>query len=192
MSPETVTLEEAAAAADAAARRSASRPTARRSLAANGRYGPYVKKGKESRSLESEEQLFTITLDEALAMLAAAEAARPRRREAAAARSSAPTRSAASRSSLKEGRFGPYVTDGETNASLRRGDDLESIDVERAAELLADRRARRARRRSASAAADDRSVIRRSASFRAERRPADERICRSSEPSAKSRLPSPE
>ncbi len=105
-------------------------------IAANGRYGPYVKKGTETRSLETEEQLLTITLDEALALLA-----QPKQR---GRRAAAPplqgarrrSRSAASRSSLKEGRFGPYVTDGETNASLRAGDTVEAITTERAAELL--------------------------------------------------------
>ena len=130
-----------AAAADAAARRSGE-SDGEEVVAANGRYGPYVKRGKESRSLDSEEQLFTITLDEALAQArraaSSAAAAPPRRRS----RSSATTPSAASRSSLKEGRFGPYVTDGETNASLRAADSVESITPERAAELLQDRRDR--------------------------------------------------
>ena len=110
---------------------------------ANGRYGPYVKKGTETRSLESEEQLFTITLEEALAAARPAEAAaRPRPAETAAAGARRRTRSARSRSCVKEGRFGPYVTDGETNASLRRGDDPETVTIERAVELLADRRAK--------------------------------------------------
>jgi DNA topoisomerase-1 len=110
-------------------------------VAANGRYGPYVKKGKESRSLDSEEQLFTITLDEALAKLA-----EPRQR---GRRTAAPPLKELGEDPvsgkpvvLKEGRFGPYVTDGETNASLRAGDSVDSISNERAYELLADRRAR--------------------------------------------------
>ena len=109
-------------------------------VAANGRYGPYVKSGKETRSLETEEQLFSITLDEALAVLA-----QPKRRGRGAA--AAPLRelgedpATGSPVVVKEGRFGPYVTDGETNASLRTGDKVESISIERASELLADRRA---------------------------------------------------
>ena len=110
----------------------------------NGRYGPYVKKGSESRSLESEERIFTATLEEALALLAEP----PRRRGRGAARG--PLRELGADPAtgrtilLKDGRFGPYVTDGETNASLRRGDTIEGLTPERAAELLAERRAKSA------------------------------------------------
>jgi DNA topoisomerase-1 len=111
--------------------------------AQNGRYGPYVKKGKESRSLQNEEQLFTVSLEEALALLAqpkargrrAAEAAPPLREIGVDPASGKPI-------VLREGRFGPYVTDGETNASLRKGDSVDEVTLERSAELLADRRAR--------------------------------------------------
>ena len=110
-------------------------------VARNGRYGPYVQKGKESRSLESEEQLLTISLEDALALLA-----QPRQR---GRRAAAPPLKELGEDPgsgkpivLKEGRFGPYVTDGETNASLRRGDDPERITHERAVELLAERRAK--------------------------------------------------
>jgi DNA topoisomerase-1 len=112
--------------------------------AQNGRYGPYVKKGTESRSLETEEQLFTVTIDEAKALFAQP----PRRRGRGAARG--PLRElgadpgTARQIVVKDGRFGPYVTDGETNASLRRGDTVEAITLERAAELLAERRAKSA------------------------------------------------
>jgi DNA topoisomerase-1 len=121
-------------------------------LVANGRYGPYVKKGSETRSLESEEQLFTITADEALALLA-----QPKQRRGRGA-AKAPLAELGSDPVsgkpvvVKEGRYGPYVTDGETNASLSRSDDAESVTIERAAELLAEKRAkgpstRRPRRR---------------------------------------------
>ncbi len=109
--------------------------------AQNGRYGPYIKKGSDSRSLESEEQLFSVTLDEALRLLAEpkrrgrGQAAPPLRELGDDPVSGRPV-------VVKEGRFGPYVTDGETNASLRKGDTVEEIDLERAAELMADRRAR--------------------------------------------------
>ena len=112
--------------------------------AQNGRYGPYVKKGAESRSLETEEQLFTVTIDEAKALFAQP----PRRRGRGVARG--PLRElgadpgTARQIVLKDGRFGPYVTDGETNASLRRGDSVESVTLERAVELLAERRAKSA------------------------------------------------
>jgi DNA topoisomerase-1 len=113
-------------------------------MALNGRYGPYVKKGSESRSLETEEQLFTVTLDEAKALFAQP----PKRRGRGAARG--PLRelgedpSSGKKIVLKDGRFGPYVTDGETNASLRKGDTVEGITPERAFELLAERRAKSA------------------------------------------------
>ena len=109
----------------------------------NGRYGPYVKKGSDSRSLESEDQLFTLTLDQAAALLA-----QPKQRgRAGRAAAAAPLREIGEDTAsgkpivLREGRFGPYVTDGETNASLRKGDTAESITLQRAVELLAERRA---------------------------------------------------
>ena len=108
----------------------------------NGRYGPYVKKGAESRSLESEEQMFTLTMDQAKALLA-----QPKPRGRAARAAAAPPLKELGEDSatgkpivLREGRFGPYVTDGETNASLRKGDTIESITPQRAIELLAERR----------------------------------------------------
>jgi DNA topoisomerase-1 len=107
----------------------------------NGRYGPYVKKGSDSRSLESEGQLFTLTLAEAKEMFAQP---KPRGRGARAA--TPPLRELGEDPAtgkpmvIKDGRFGPYVTDGETNASLRKGDEVASITVQRGAELLADRR----------------------------------------------------
>jgi len=108
-------------------------------VAHNGKFGPYLKKGTDSRSLVSEDQLLAITLDEALAVFA-----QPKTRGRNA---KAPLRDMGADPVtglpmlVKDGRFGPYVTDGTTNASLRVGDDVESLTVERAAELLADRRA---------------------------------------------------
>ena len=110
--------------------------------AQNGRYGPYVKRGSDSRSLPTEDELFTVTLADALALLAQP---KTRGRRAAAA---PPLRELGADPAngkavvVKDGRFGPYVTDGETNASLRREDSVEAITLERAAELLAERRAR--------------------------------------------------
>jgi DNA topoisomerase-1 len=110
-------------------------------VASNGRYGPYVKKGTETRSLLTEEQLLTVDLDGALQLLA-----QPKQRGRAA--SAAPLRELGADAVsgrpmvVKDGRFGPYVTDGETNASLRKGDEVDTLTDERAAELLADRRAR--------------------------------------------------
>ena len=120
--------------------------------AQNGRYGPYLLKAKDSRSLPTEESIFTCTLDEALALYA-----QPKQRRGAA--SAPPLKELGDDPVsgrpvvLKEGRFGPYVTDGETNASLRRDDDPETIDPGRAFELLADRRARGPVKRTAKKAA---------------------------------------
>jgi DNA topoisomerase-1 len=107
----------------------------------NGRYGPYVKKGKDSRSIESEDQLFTLTLDEALAVLA-----QPKRRrgQAAAApiRELGPDPATGRDMVVKDGRYGPYVTDGETNASVPKDEAVETLTPERGADLLAARRAK--------------------------------------------------
>jgi DNA topoisomerase I len=112
--------------------------------AQNGRYGPYVKRGSDSRSLETEEQLFTVTLEDAKALLAQP----PRRRGRGAARGPLRELGADPASGkqivVKDGRFGPYVTDGETNASLRKADTVEGVTLERAVELLAERRAKSA------------------------------------------------
>ncbi|HXG75049.1 MAG TPA: type I DNA topoisomerase [Gaiellaceae bacterium] len=106
-----------------------------------GRYGPYVKKGSESRSLESEEQLFTLTLEQARELLAQPPRRRGRGARRGPLRELGPDPVTGRPIELREGRFGPYVTDGETNASLRRGDTPDGLTPERAAELLAERRA---------------------------------------------------
>ena len=85
----------------------------------NGRYGPYIKRGNETRSLESEEQLFSIDLDQALALLAAPKTRRAGERRKPPLRGAGPDPSSGRPVVVKDGRFGPYVTDGETNASLR-------------------------------------------------------------------------
>ena len=108
--------------------------------AQNGRYGPYLKKGTDSRSLDSESQLFTVSLPEAEAIFA-----QPKRRGrqtraplaelGAHPESGTPVR-------VLEGRWGPYVTDGTTNASLPRGVAPEDLNLEKAIELLREREAR--------------------------------------------------
>ncbi|MCZ9291532.1 type I DNA topoisomerase [Corynebacterium lehmanniae] len=111
--------------------------------AQNGRYGPYLKKGSDSRSLASEDQIFSITLEEARRIYA-----EPKRRGRAAAKP--PLKMLGDNDvsgkpmTIKDGRFGPYVTDGETNASLQRGDTPETMTDQRANELLSARRAREA------------------------------------------------
>ncbi|OMG12339.1 type I DNA topoisomerase [Actinomyces naeslundii] len=110
--------------------------------AQNGRYGPYLKKGTDSRSLETEEQIFTVTLEQALEIFAQPK----RRRGQVAARG--PLRELGEDPAtgkpvvIKDGRFGPYFTDGETNVTLRRGDDPATVTPERAFELLAEKRAK--------------------------------------------------
>jgi DNA topoisomerase-1 len=110
--------------------------------AQNGRYGPYLKKGTDSRSLGGEEEIFTVTLEEALKLYA-----EPKKRGRAAT-AAPPLREMGNDSAsgkamvVKNGRFGPYVTDGETNASLRKSDSVEELTDERASELLAERRAK--------------------------------------------------
>jgi DNA topoisomerase I len=142
MSPETVTLDEAVRLLSLPRSLGADPADGEEVTAQNGRYGPYVKKGTESRSLESEEQLFTTTLEDALALLAQPKQRRGRGQAKPPLRDLGPDPASGKPVVLKEGRFGPYVTDGETNASLRRGDDPESVTIERAAELLADRRSK--------------------------------------------------
>jgi DNA topoisomerase-1 len=110
-------------------------------LALNGRFGPYLKKGDDSRSLAAEEQLFSVGLDEALAIFAQPKQRGGRRGAAAPLRELGPDPASGGPMVVRSGRFGPYVTDGEVNASLRRGDDPESLTAERAAELLAEKRA---------------------------------------------------
>jgi DNA topoisomerase-1 len=140
MSPDTVTLEDALKLLSLP-RQLGFTEAGEEITAQNGRYGPYIKAGKESRSIGSENELFTITLPEALAVLA-----QPKARGRAAAKP--PLRELGEDAVsgqpmvIKEGRFGPYVTDGESNASLRKGDEISTITNERASELLADRRAR--------------------------------------------------
>jgi DNA topoisomerase I len=106
----------------------------------NGRYGPYLKAGTDSRTISSEDQIFTITLDEALEIYS-----KPKERRRGVAKPPLKDFGIDPESGkqiiVKDGRFGMYVTDGETNATLRRGDTIEALDLDRAKELLAGRRA---------------------------------------------------
>jgi DNA topoisomerase-1 len=106
----------------------------------NGRYGPYLKAGVDSRTLTSEDQLFSLSLDEALEIYSKP---KERRRGVAKPPLKELGKDPATEKEVivKDGRFGMYVTDGETNATLRRGDTLEALTIERALELLAGRRA---------------------------------------------------
>jgi DNA topoisomerase-1 len=138
MSLETVTLDEALSLL-ALPRVVGADPEGKEITAQNGRYGPYLKKGAETRNLDTEEQIFTISLQEAVALFA-----QPKRRRGSP--SASPLRELGVDPEtgcavvVKDGRFGPYVTDGSVNASLRRQDSVESITLERAVELLRARR----------------------------------------------------
>ncbi|WP_371645941.1 type I DNA topoisomerase [Streptomyces mirabilis] len=120
--------------------------------AQNGRYGPYLKKGTDSRSLQSEDQLFTINLEEALEIYS-----QPKQRGRAAAKPPLKELGEDPVSGkpvvVKDGRFGPYVTDGETNATLRSADSVEEITPERGYELLAEKRAKAPAKKTAKKAA---------------------------------------
>jgi DNA topoisomerase I len=140
MEPATLTLEQALELLRIPRNVGTDPDTGEDVVAHNGRFGPYLKRGSDTRSLASEDQLLSVTLEEARALFA-----QPKQRRGRAA--APPLRELGADPStnlpvvLKEGRFGPYVTDGTTNASLRKGDSVESIDIERASELLAERRA---------------------------------------------------
>lgn len=109
--------------------------------AQNGRYGPYIKRGTDSRSLESEEQIFSLSLEDALALLA-----QPKTRGRRAAKP--PLREfgldpvSQKKVTVKDGRWGPYITDGTTNISVPSSESVEGLSEERAFELLAEKRAK--------------------------------------------------
>ena len=113
-------------------------------LALNGRYGPYIQRGDDRRSLVSEEQLFSLTVEEALKLMAEP----PRRRgqqQPSSLREIGEDPISGKAVTVRSGRYGPYVTDGEVNASLRKGDSPETVTIDRAADLLAARRDRLAK-----------------------------------------------
>jgi DNA topoisomerase-1 len=137
MSPDSVTLEEALGLLSLPRVLGTDPASGEEVMVANGRFGPYVRCGQRTRSLPDEEALFSIGLDEALALLAAP----PRRaRSAPAVLRVLGTDAAGRQVEVRTGRYGPYVTDGETNASLRGGDDPDSVTLERALELIDARR----------------------------------------------------
>lgn len=137
MSPDTVTIEDALKLLSLP--REVGESEGEMIIATNGRYGPYMKRGKDSRSLETEDQIFGITLEEAEKIFS-----EPKKRGRAAARPPLAELGVDPVSGgtilLKDGRFGPYVTDGEVNASVPRSDDINQITPERAQDLLVQRR----------------------------------------------------
>jgi DNA topoisomerase-1 len=140
MSVSDITLEQALQVLQLPRTVGADPETGEEITAANGRFGPFMKRGSETRSLETEDQLFTVTIEEALALFAA-----PKKRRYGPSAAPLSELGADPESGLaivlRSGRFGPYVSDGTTNASLRRGDDPDNLTLERAVELIADRRA---------------------------------------------------
>jgi DNA topoisomerase I len=155
MSTDTVTLDEALRLLTLP-RTVGTDATGTEIVAANGRYGPYVKKGSETRSLPDEESLFTVTVEQAEALFA-----EPKGRRGRSANGAPPLRELGTDPVngkplvVKDGRFGPYITDGEVNVTVPRGTSVEELTHERAVELIAEKRAkgpaprrRRARSRS--------------------------------------------
>ncbi|NYH80514.1 DNA topoisomerase-1 [Actinopolyspora biskrensis] len=141
MSLDTVTLEDALRLLSLPRTVGTDPDTGEEITAQNGRYGPYLKRGSDSRSLDNEEQIFTVTLEEARRIY---EQPKQRARRAAAPplRELGEEPDTGKNLVVKDGRFGPYVTDGETNASLRKGDTVEELSKDRAIELVAERRAK--------------------------------------------------
>ena len=142
MSPETITLEEAVRLLELPRVIGADPADGEEVVAMNGRYGPFIRKGEETRSLESEDQLFSITLEQALDVLAQPKTRRARGAAKPPLRDLGADPASGRPILVKEGRFGRYVTDGETNASLRGGETVDSLTLDRAVELLTERRAR--------------------------------------------------
>jgi DNA topoisomerase-1 len=138
MTPETVTLEDAKRLLSLP-RVVGQHPDGGDVLAQNGRYGPYLTWEKETRSLEDENQIFTVDLEGALALLAQPKA-RGRRAAAKPLADLGEDPVTKRHVVVRSGRFGLYVTDGETNATLRIGDTPETMSLDRASELLAERR----------------------------------------------------
>jgi DNA topoisomerase-1 len=111
-------------------------------LAQNGRYGPYLTRGTDRRSLEAEDQLFTVDVDHAVELFRQPPRRKGQRAAASPGRQVGNDPASGKMITVRSGRFGPYVTDGETNASLRTGEDPDAITLERAVELLSARRER--------------------------------------------------
>lgn len=141
MDPSTVTLEDALSVLSLPRHVGDDPETGEAIYAQGGRFGPYLSKGKDTRSLESDHDIFTVTLEGARSLFAQP---KTRRRAGGAASSSATSLGVDEGSgrsiTVRSGRFGPYVTDGEVNASLPRGVDPETLGLEQALDLLAERR----------------------------------------------------
>ena len=142
MKPSTVTLEQAIDLLNLPRVVGVDPESAEEITAQNGRYGPYLLKGKDSRSLDNEDRIFEVTLEEALQLYSQPKVRRGRGQAAGPLREVGTDPMSGKLIVVKEGRFGAYVTDGETNATLRVADDPMSVSLERAADLIAERRAK--------------------------------------------------
>ncbi|MCL4446424.1 MAG: type I DNA topoisomerase [Actinobacteria bacterium] len=140
-------------------------------FAHNGKFGPYLKRGSETRSLSTEDQLLTVTLEEAVEVLSQPKTRRGRT-PAGPLRELGVDPGTGLPIVIKDGRFGPYVTDGTTNASLRRGDDVDSVTAERASELLAERRAAGPSTRRRTAKATTKKAAKKATKKAAKKKPA--------------------
>jgi DNA topoisomerase-1 len=140
MDPMTVDLETALKLLDLPRVVGTDPETGNEILAANGRYGPYLKKGTDTRTLPGEDAIFDIDLAGATELFA-----QPKyggRQASSALKEFEADPVSGKPIKMKDGRFGPYVTDGETNATIPRGEDIEAVDFERAVQLIADKRAK--------------------------------------------------
>ncbi len=178
MSLETLTMDQAMALLSRPPRGGGGPPHGEEISAQNGRYGPYLKHGKETRSLDSEDRIFTVTVQEATALLAQPKTYGRRGAPKPPLRELGDDPGSGRPIVVKDGRFGPYVTDGETNASLRRSDSVDELTPERAAELLADKRAQ-------GPAAPKKAGSRRAAATKAPTAPGAGRKRSAKEPAAK-------
>jgi len=180
MSPETVTLEDARRLLSLP-RLVGEHPSGGAIHAQNGRYGPYLSWGKETRSLADEEQIFSTGLDEALALFA--EPKQRGRRGAVKPLAELGLDPVSERPVVvRSGRFGLYVTDGETNATLRLGDSPETMTLERAGELLAERR-------NAEPSSRARKRVTKKSATKAAKKPAAKRATRAKKPAKKAASP---
>ena len=138
MTPQTVSLEEAVELLSLPRVVGVDPEGGQEVLAANGKFGPYIKRGITSRNLDSEERIFSITLPDALELLATPQAGRGRRSSTSLELGADPD---GRKVVLRSGRFGPYISDGEVNCSVKQFEVEEGLTLERAVELLAEKRA---------------------------------------------------
>jgi len=153
--------------------------------AQNGRYGPYLKKASDSRSLESEDQIFSVTLEQAEAIFALPKQRRGQRTKPPIAELG-PSPDTGAPIRVLDGRFGPYVTDGTTNATVRRGLDPAELTFEDALDLLRERAARGPAKKTAKKRAPKKKVAKKKAVKKASKKKAAKKkaVKKASQPQA--------